>query len=316
MARQYIRQVSLIVGDASGNGIDLSQMRIRFATKQFDLQTPNTAEIRVYNLSDDTANKVQKEFTKVELRAGYDGNFGTIFAGTVVQFRRGRENPTDKYMDLIVADGDVAYNWAAISTTLAAGYTPDDEFQAIAKAFEEHGIKVGYKPTFRTYQSPRGTTLYGRARDRLRDFCETEGMRWSIQNGKLQIIPKGQTMSQEAFVLRPDTGLIGMPIQTPSGIEARCLLNPNIRIGGRVQIDQSSVQQAVINQQVSAGALRYNSFLPKLAGDGLYAVFVAEHRGDTRGQDWYTDLICLAMDATVTPALLGRGLTAGAVSGS
>ena len=151
---------------------------------------------------------------------------------------------------------------------------------------------------------------------RLRDFCETEGMRWSIQNGKLQIIPKGQTMSQEAFVLRPDTGLIGMPIQTPSGIEARCLLNPNIRIGGRVQIDQSSVQQAVINQQVSAGALRYNSFLPKLAGDGLYAVFVAEHRGDTRGQDWYTDLICLAMDATVTPALLGRGLTAGAVSGS
>lgn len=316
MARQYIRQVSLIVGDASGNGIDLSQMRIRFATKQFDLQTPNTAEIRVYNLSDDTANKVQKEFTKVELRAGYDGNFGTIFAGTVVQFRRGRENPTDKYMDLIVADGDVAYNWATISTTLAAGYTPDDEFQAIAKAFEEHGIKVGYKPTFRTYQSPRGTTLYGRARDRLRDFCETEGMRWSIQNGKLQIIPKGQTMSQEAFVLRPDTGLIGMPIQTPSGIEARCLLNPNIRIGGRVQIDQSSVQQAVINQQVSAGALRYNSFLPKLAGDGLYAVFVAEHRGDTRGQDWYTDLICLAMDATVTPALLGRGLTAGAVSGS
>ena len=124
MARQYIRQVSLIVGDASGNGIDLSQMRIRFATKQFDLQTPNTAEIRVYNLSDDTANKVQKEFTKVELRAGYDGNFGTIFAGTVVQFRRGRENPTDKYMDLIVADGDVAGDKVLACMAGAAGTAP------------------------------------------------------------------------------------------------------------------------------------------------------------------------------------------------
>jgi hypothetical protein len=28
---------------------------------------------------------------------------------------------------------------------------------------------------------------------------------------------------------------------------------------------------------------------------------VADHIGDTRGQEWYSDLTCLAIDATVTP---------------
>ena len=28
-------------------------------------------------------------------------------------------------------------------------------------------------------------------------------------------------------------------------------------------------------------------------------MMVAEHHGDTRGQDWYTDMTCLAVDATL-----------------
>ena len=33
---------------------------------------------------------------------------------------------------------------------------------------------------------------------------------------------------------------------------------------------------------------------------GLYYVMVANHTGDTRGQNWYTDMTCLAVDATLT----------------
>ncbi|MNT44118.1 hypothetical protein D3C72_1806300 [compost metagenome] len=35
--------------------------------------------------------------------------------------------------------------------------------------------------------------------------------------------------------------------------------------------------------------------------DGFYYVMIAEHRGDTRGGDWYTEAICLAADATTIP---------------
>ena len=38
----------------------------------------------------------------------------------------------------------------------------------------------------------------------------------------------------------------------------------------------------------------------KTNADGLYYVMRANHVGDTRGQDWYTDLLCLSVDATVT----------------
>ena len=31
----------------------------------------------------------------------------------------------------------------------------------------------------------------------------------------------------------------------------------------------------------------------------MYYVMVANHQGDTRGAAWWTDLVCLAVDATV-----------------
>ena len=84
--QQWIRKVGLVVSNGPGSdGIDLSNMRIKFRTFQADLpSTPNHVEIRIYNLSDDTANKVQKEFTSVHLDAGYEGgSYGVIFDGTI-----------------------------------------------------------------------------------------------------------------------------------------------------------------------------------------------------------------------------------------
>ena len=31
-----------------------------------------------------------------------------------------------------------------------------------------------------------------------------------------------------------------------------------------------------------------------------------EHRGNTRGDEWYTEVLCLATDATLFPGDLGR----------
>ncbi|MDR3453569.1 MAG: DUF927 domain-containing protein [Rhodoferax sp.] len=42
--------------------------------------------------------------------------------------------------------------------------------------------------------------------------------------------------------------------------------------------------------------------------DGLYYVMVANHNGDTRGNDWYTDLICLSIDATASKDLLDKSV--------
>ena len=81
--QQYLRDASLIVGDAEGNGLDLSNLRFTFAVHRGDLQTPNSADIRVYNLGAETVDAIRQtdptpEFTRVVLQAGYTGNSGII----------------------------------------------------------------------------------------------------------------------------------------------------------------------------------------------------------------------------------------------
>jgi hypothetical protein len=120
--QQFLRKIGLVV-TAGSSGLDLSNMRIVFKVFQVDLpSTPNHATIKVYNLSDDTAKSVQKEFTAVRLQARYEGgSYGVIFNGTIKMVRRGRDNPTDTFLEILAADGDVARNFGIVNTTLAAG---------------------------------------------------------------------------------------------------------------------------------------------------------------------------------------------------
>ena len=82
-AEQYLRTCKLIVYGSDLDGLDLSELRIKFSVKRSDTMTPNVADIRVYNLEEKTALRIRKEFTKVVLQAGYEGNYGVIFQGNI-----------------------------------------------------------------------------------------------------------------------------------------------------------------------------------------------------------------------------------------
>lgn len=307
MARQWLRKASLVVS-TGGEGIELNALRFTFKIRQWDLQTPGSVAIRVYNLSDDTANRIQKEFTRVILQAGYeDGEYGVIFDGTIVQVRRGRESAVDKYVDIVGADGDAALNFAVINTALEKGSTFTDRITALQKAMEPHGVTPGYVAPMPDAALPRGKTMFGMVRDHLRNVAFSTETKFSVQKGQLQIVPVAGYLPGEAVVLTANTGLVGMPEQTQDGIKVRSLLNPMIKVSGRVQIDNKSVQQAQLNIGVQGSVS--NAFLPSIANDGIYRVVVCEHEGDSRGQAWYSNLICIAGDEAVTPGLLSKGYT-------
>ena len=306
--RQYLRKASLIVGD-NDDALDLSELRFRFAIRRGDIQTPNTADIRVYNLAPNTSQRVQKEFTRVVIQAGYDGNFGLIFDGTIKQVRRGRETPTDTYLDITAADGDRAYNFAVSAISLAAGQTsPRNAVEMIVRDMARHGCSQGYIPdTLPDQPLPRGKVIYGMSRDALRILAENTDTTWSIQDGKVDLVPlTGAKPSADIPVITSATGMIGLPEQTQNGIRIRTLLNPNLKIGQVVKVDNESIQRmrfglGVENQVQN----QFNALAAKTDDDGFYYVMLAEHSGDTRGNEWYTGIICLAMDATTVP--LGSG---------
>jgi len=293
---------------AGEDGIELSGLRFVFKIKQYDLQTPTNIAIRVYNLSEDTANRIQKEFTRLILQVGYEGgDYGVIFDGTIVQVRRGRENATDTYVDITGAEGDEALNFAVISTAVQAGASFQDRIAVLQKALEAKGIKTGYVAGMPENRLPRGRVYFGMARDHLRGIAFSTGTAFSVHRGELQIVPVDGYLPGEAVVLNANTGMIGMPEQTQDGIKVRCLLNPKIKVAGRVQIDNAAIQQAPLNIGISGAA--QNGFIPAITDDGIYRVVVCEHEGDSRGPAWYSNLICIAGSERVTPSLSAKGYT-------
>ena len=409
--KQYGRKISILVGQSGGAATELSELRCVFTISRGDLQTPNSARVRVYNVSETTRLRIDKEFTRLVVQGGYEGNFGVIFDGTIKQVRRGRESQTDTYLDITAADGDSAYNFAVVNTTLAAGSTVVDQIDVCTREMVKYGVTLGYTPWGQSaprptaediarqqaevdrtkkvldddtkeakntlaegldleaqgdaaaaagdqagalalyrqakakidaagvmlrniqfndkpaYDSalamlrdmkaaadapdqsvealkvlPRGKVMFGMARDFMRSAAKTTQTVWSIQDGKAIMVPETSYMPGEIPVITAETGMVGLPEQTQNGVTIKMLLNPSVKIGRLIQIDNASVQRYEyslnVGQQAQNERIQQQA---KLQDDGFYYVMVAEHSGDTRGNEYYTEVICLAADATVLP---------------
>ena len=89
--RQWLRRCSLLVGPKEGGALELGELRVAFTVKVSEQETPNSASIKVYNLSEATAGRIRKEFTRVILQAGYQGNCSVIFDGNITKVALGQE---------------------------------------------------------------------------------------------------------------------------------------------------------------------------------------------------------------------------------
>lgn len=317
---QWGRKVGLYVVPAAQKGnnpsaytppsdaLDLSQFRIRFSIQNADIESPNSAFIRVYNLSQQTVKKVTGEFDSVILNAGYEnGNYGVIFQGTIKQFRTGRElNATDTFLDILASDGDIGYNQGLVNSSIKAGATQTQALDKIVESMPGLGKDFGALRTDAQHTPAlRGQVLFGMARARLRNIATNLDASWSIQDGKVVLIDNTGYRDGEAVDINVGTGLIGLPEQTDQGIRLTCLLNSRIRIGNRVKLNNDEIIQ-LMQQNPSSSPVSYNSrtelmYNAALSPDGMYRTFVVEHQGDSRGNDWYTFLVCLAVDESAPP---------------
>lgn len=303
--QQYLRKCNLIFANEAGEGLDVSELRITFAIKKTDGQTPNTANIRVYGLNEDTKSKIQKEYTNVLLQAGYESNFGVIFTGTAKQVKRGLEVNTDPFLEIQAADGDTAYNFSTVNATISAGATQRDQIDQITKIMKAKGVQVGTVELDDTQKLPRGKVMYGMGRDYMRQSAQSGGASWTIQNGVVQVVPLTGVLPDQAVVLNSQSGLVGRPEQTNTGIKFRCLLNPMILMGGAIQINEKDIEVAQmdiappVKKENSKSTSKDDSQPVSIEADGFYRVIAMVYTGDTRGNDWYCEGECLDIDATV-----------------
>lgn len=301
MARsQWIRDISLVVGKAGGEGIELKGLKIAFDILKTDTETPNKAECMIWNLSDETAQRIKDEFDTVILNAGYEAKIGKIYQGNIIQVRRLRNNSVDKVTHIIMGDGDESYQYSMVNKTLAAGATQADILGAAMDEIKKRGVELGHVPdNLSEFELPRGKVLFRNARDIVRDVCRTVGASWSIQDHKLNIIPLRGILPGEAILISPSTGMVNPgPEQTTEGIKVRCLLNPEIRVGGTIKVE-GDVTEA--QKQAGKDATPKDSSPAKTASDGVYRVIECRYFGDSyNGNDWFCDILGVAMDDTAT----------------
>ena len=290
MTQQYLRAASLLISiDNEDNLLDVSALHFQFQTQAVLLQTPGHVQLRVWNLSGETARKITGQGNMLYLSAGYEGNQDLIFQGNIVQARIGR-NGVDSYLDITAVDGDELHNYGFVNQSIKSGTDIIGRVGAITTAAKIPQGAVDLPAG--TSKLHRGRAYFGLARDHLTGLCSTVGANWNIKDGKLEIISANAYKDGDVPILTAATGMIGVPEQMEEGISIRVLLNPAIHQNELVQLDNASIQQYQYAVDINAAAKA--GLQPKLSADGKYKVLYVTHTGDTRGDDWYTDIVCYA----------------------
>lgn len=255
--------------------LDVSTLACRFKASRSLMGYAGTLELEVRNLSDAHRRELlasPRRRTFVEVQAGYEGGRALIFRGDMRKVIPARDG-TDWIVKVTAGDGEHALRNARVSQSFAAGATIEQVVRAIVDAM---GIGIGNAvQALRGARLgaldgafPEGTVLHGPAESELTRLVDSAGLTWSIQDGCLQILPRGGALAREAILLSPSTGLVGVPeVVNRRTVTVKALLIPGLVPG----------QQVVLGSAVVQGAWR---------------ITVAEYAGDTHGPDWTATLTC------------------------
>lgn len=292
MSRSWIRQFRLVIGSTnSGNtrsvkeSAVISKSHIEFDITKTSDSKNNTAEIKIYNLADDTISLFDEKDVLVSLEVGYkDSPLSLIFRGNKTRMVTRKEET------------------AIITTVQAAdGYVPVREGR-VNKAFPEQTtienvlretIRIGMPEVTTVQITPEakkvaaksynnGYSVTGNAKRNLDIICDAFQLEWHIiNNDVINILLKKGDIKKSAILLTPKNGLIESPEKTSQevkelakaagipqdkGIKFKCLLNPSIEPGGLIKIQDT------------------------FATDGIYKVERLTHRGSFEGDDWTTEV--------------------------
>jgi hypothetical protein len=139
----------------------------------------------------------------------------------------------------------------------------------------------------------------------MRFLADTLVSRWTISNGQVIVVNTDSYVGGPPVILNQATGLLGIPEATQDGIKCRCLINPRIKIGTTVQINNQLINQTLggVKSFFPGVQIPFDQFsgiagYANVTHDGLYMVYICEHVGDTRGNDWESRLTLLAIDNT------------------
>lgn len=300
MSKLWIRKWRILVMDKNDKeALNLSELHCTFSiTKKKALE--NYATINIYNLKNETEQKIINDGDRLVIEAGYEGyattetkndktgktettntynQYGVIFDGQIIYPTRHKENNTDFILTLLCIDGDRPLAQNFIRKTINKGLNQRQILNNIATGGNVTVPLGKVTDNLSEQKLPRGKVFFGEVKDYVADVARGNNAIYWVEAGNVQVQQVADIATGQAVVVSPQNGLIGTPQQTQFGLNFTLLMNPAVKMFTMVKIKNSEVieNQVQPRQQQSP-----------LDDEWLYQVISVNHVGDTRGNDWYT----------------------------
>lgn len=231
----WIRQCEIIAGGKRFIGDELD---IGFIVPFDNDEEPDVAKATIYNLSDNSINSIKKE-QNVIINAGYKGDIGTIFKGTI-QKAVTRWSGVDKVTELTIGDGSQQWLTKEVSEAYGEGITASAILDDLCGKF---GLELGRIDLVNDLTYPKGRVIDAMLKDAIKQIvieCDTE---FKISKGRIFIMPHNEGIPT-GFLLNKDTGLIGSPEvfekeedgETLNGFKVKMLLNHRVTVDSIIQV--------------------------------------------------------------------------------
>lgn len=307
------------------NALDPEAFRVKFQVYTVFYQKAWFADIDIYNLDKFTTNQLIsgagqttgatatsptatiKQGMVATLYAGYqNGAYGAIWTGPVFQCRFTKEQVVDFKITLHCLLWLDPLTRTNINSTFSALTNQTDLITQIANLAFGSGVQVSVSPNIKTTQQSRGGVVFGSAKRLFNNLADDNNFQWFLgprgfnfarvddnisDNSGNDNIPTAagvRTYSPPPPAGYPaptaDGVIIGTPEQTQYGVRFRVLMDPAVQVKYPAQLVKINNSQ-IIQLKKSLG-----EYVNVLDPTGTYIVLAAAYVGDTRGDQWYTEI--------------------------
>lgn len=281
----YDRRVVLVVGKNTSDptapfieALRFSDLRVTFKVEKTDDKNPNTADIAVYNLSATSRAALEGKGTPVLLMAGYASGVAQVFSGHA-RVTDSEKQGVDWATRIRCGDGERAIAFATVSESAKPGTQVKDMVLRVAKKLvsDPSNIAQTLQNEVRSFSS--GYAAHGNAAAELTRLCDKIDLKWSIQDGRLELLTLNGFTNDVGPLFTPDSGLVGTPaLGTPDAKggpqtwKVKTLLEPRIRPGQRFFVERTI---STDGQPVKRETFRAKK---------------VHHTGDTHGGEFFTEI--------------------------
>lgn len=229
-------------GITGSNTVTVSGLRVSASIVNAGGASMGQAIVRVFGLPLSLMNQlaqkmrvnkesIQTRFNQLQIEAGDDvAGMSIIFQGQITLAPIDMNSYPDSslvvtahagYFEAVKSANPISFPGSVDAAVILQNLATQSEY-----AFENNGVSVMLSTPY----------FHGSPRQQMEMCAQAANINWVIDNGTLGIWPKGGVRGGAIPLVSAATGMVGYPSNYDIGVAVKTVFNPQIRIGGAVQV--------------------------------------------------------------------------------